>query len=83
MSANLKAPIIINNKTKEARQIVLQDSKLEVKYSMYKELKTYIVNYNSDDSRRTTVEIADQPNNDLETTGQAHQQPRRSPSIEI
>lgn len=55
MSANLKAPLIINNKTKLARQIVLQDSKLEVKLQMYKELKTYIVNYVSDDSVRTTV----------------------------
>lgn len=55
MSANLKAPIIINNKTKEARQIVLQDSKLEVRYPMYAELKTYIVNYASDDSKRTTT----------------------------
>ena len=56
MSANLKAPIIINNKSKEARQIVLQDSKLEVRYSMYAELKTYIVNYTSDDSKRTTTQ---------------------------
>jgi flagellar assembly factor FliW len=55
MSANLKAPIIINNSSKEARQIVLQDSKLEVRYSMYNELKKYIVNYSSDDSNRTTT----------------------------
>ena len=57
MSANIKAPIVINNKTKIARQIVLQDSKLEVKFEMYKELKKYIVNYSSDDSKRTTVEL--------------------------
>jgi len=56
MSANLKAPIIINNKTKQARQIVLQDSKLEVRFKMYSELKKYIVNFNSDDSRRTTIQ---------------------------
>ena len=55
MSANLKAPLVINNKTKAARQIVLQDSKLEVKWPMYKELKTYIVNFSSDDSTRTTA----------------------------
>ncbi len=55
MSANLKAPIIINNKTKIARQIVLQDSKLEVKFKMYMDLKKYIVNYASDDSKRTNV----------------------------
>jgi flagellar assembly factor FliW len=60
MSANLKAPIVINNKTKLARQIVLQDSKLEVRYKMYMDLKKYIVNYSSDDSKRarTIVEPA-------------------------
>ncbi len=55
MSANLKAPIVINNKKKVAKQIVLQDSKLSVKYEMYKDLKSYIVSYASDDSKRTTV----------------------------
>ena len=55
MSANLKAPIIINNKSKMARQIVLQDSKLEVRFKMYMDLKKYIVNYTSDDSKRTNV----------------------------
>ena len=55
MSANLKAPIIINNKTKMARQIVLQDSKLEVRFKMYMDLKKYIVNYTSDDSKRTNI----------------------------
>lgn len=61
MSANLKAPIIINNKTKMARQIVLQDSKLEVRFKMYMDLKKYIVNYSnnvSDDSKRTNVAAA-------------------------
>jgi flagellar assembly factor FliW len=58
MSANLKAPIVINNKTKIARQIVLQDNKLEVKFAMYADLKKYIVNFTSDDTRRTRVEIA-------------------------
>lgn len=55
MSANLKAPIVINNEKKIARQIVLQDNKLTVKYEMYKELKSYIVAFSSDDSKRTNV----------------------------
>ncbi len=65
MSANLKAPIIINNKTKMARQIVLQDSKLEVRFKMYMDLKKYIVNYStnaSDDSKRTNVAAASREN---------------------
>ncbi len=57
MSANLKAPVVINNKTKKSRQVVLQDSKLEVQKKMYVELKRYISAYSSDDSRRTKVEL--------------------------
>jgi flagellar assembly factor FliW len=56
MSANLKAPIVINNTKKIAKQIVLQDSKLNVKHEMYKDLKSYIVAFSSDDSKRTHVE---------------------------
>lgn len=55
MSANLKAPIVINNEKKIAKQIVLQDSKLSVKFEMYKELKSFIVSYASDDSKRTNI----------------------------
>jgi len=55
MSANLKAPIVINNNKKFARQIVLQDNKLSVKYDMYKELKSYILAFSSSDSKRTTI----------------------------
>ncbi|MEI8346642.1 MAG: flagellar assembly protein FliW, partial [Pseudomonadota bacterium] len=57
MSANLKAPIVINNKTKTARQIVLQDSKLEVRFPIYTGLKRYIVTTASDDSKRTTAVV--------------------------
>jgi flagellar assembly factor FliW len=56
MSANLKAPVVINSIKKVGKQIVLQDSKLSVKHEMYKELKVYIVNFSSDDARRTTIE---------------------------
>ena len=53
MNANLKAPIVINSAKKVGKQIVLADSKLSVKHEMYKDLKTYIVNFSSDDSKRT------------------------------
>jgi len=56
MNANLKAPVVINSAKKVGKQIVLQDSKLSVKHEMYKELKVYIVNFSSDDSRRTSFE---------------------------
>jgi flagellar assembly factor FliW len=56
MSANLKAPVVINSNKKVAKQIVLQDSKLSVKHEMYKQLKLFIVNFSSDDARRTSYE---------------------------
>jgi len=83
MSANLKAPIIINNKTKQARQIVLQDSKLEVKYPMYKELKTYIVTYNSADVKRTTISAVEENGNATENKKRLEQPDRSSPSVEV
>ena len=43
MSANLKAPIVINSSRNIARQIVLQDNKLSVQYEMYRELKAHII----------------------------------------
>ena len=67
MSANLKAPIVINNDKRIAKQIVLQENKLSVRYEMYKELKSYIVAYASDDTKRTTVQTPTQPS-ETETT---------------
>ena len=56
MSANLKAPVVVNSIKKVGKQIVLQDSKLSVKHEMYRELKTFIVNFSSDDAKRSTYE---------------------------
>lgn len=77
MSANLKAPIIINNQTREARQIVLQDNKLEVQHAMYLDLKKYIANFSSDDSRRTRVsmgEAVQRADVDESNTSQTHEE---------
>lgn len=38
MTANLKAPIVINTNGQTARQVVLQENEYSVKFSMYKEL---------------------------------------------
>lgn len=67
MTANMKAPIVINNTNNLARQIVLQDNKLNVQFEMYKALKQYIVNFNSDDSRRTRVELIETEEETSET----------------
>jgi flagellar assembly factor FliW len=67
MSANLKAPVVINNAKRIAKQVVLQDSKLSVNYEMYRELKKYIVGYSSDDSKRTNVEISEETTQEVST----------------
>lgn len=77
MSANLKAPIVINTKENVARQIVLQDNKLSVRFEMYKELKKHIVsmaNTTSDDQTRTRVQPAIQTE---ETTTESAPQRKR------
>lgn len=38
MTANLKAPVVINTASQLARQVVLQENEYSVKYSIYKEL---------------------------------------------
>lgn len=82
MSANLKAPIIINNKTKLARQIVLQDSKLEVRFKMYMDLKKYIVNYSSDDSKRTNVQLSESNETVTTVSAQTVQKNNKQPEAE-
>ena len=43
MTANLKAPIVINTKQKIAKQVVLQENDQPIKYPMFKELRTHLV----------------------------------------
>lgn len=78
MSANLKAPVVVNSAKKVGKQIVLQDSKLSVKHEMYRELKTYIVSFSSDDARRTAFE----PTITLETGDIKPQTPNTTRTLE-
>ena len=64
----MKAPIIINNKSKHSRQIVLQDNKLEVTFPMYLDLKKHIINFSSTSSPRTQV-TGELPSDATETQG--------------
>ena len=79
MTANLKAPIIINNSNKIGKQIVLQDSKLPVSHEMYLDLKKYIIGFVSDDSQRTTVQ---EPlaTHETESASNNTEEPARNPS---
>lgn len=83
MSANLKAPVIINNKTNFARQIVLQDSKLEIRFPMYNQLKMNIGKV-SDDSKRTIVELDKNSESSDGTNDQNFDKkaPSRNPQLE-
>lgn len=58
MTVNLKAPIFINQKTKVARQVVLQDSKLPVDHKVYTQLKAYIINNGNKDAEVKKDELA-------------------------
>lgn len=44
MTANLKAPIVINTNAQIGRQVVLQENEYSVKYSIYKDLLAVIMN---------------------------------------
>lgn len=43
MTANLKAPIVINLKDQIARQVVLQENEYNIKHLMFKELRSHLV----------------------------------------
>lgn len=47
MSANLKAPLVINLKEKIAKQVVLQENEYSIKHEMFKELRTHLVTLQS------------------------------------
>jgi len=43
MTANLKAPLVINLKEQIARQVVLQENEYSIKQLMFKELKAHLI----------------------------------------
>lgn len=43
MTANLKAPVVINLKEQIAKQVVLQENDYNIKHSMFKELRLHLV----------------------------------------
>jgi len=43
MSANLKAPLVINLKAQIAKQVVLQENEYSIKHLMFKELKAHLI----------------------------------------
>jgi flagellar assembly factor FliW len=47
MTANLKAPLVINLKGQIARQVVLQENEYTIRHEMFKELRTHLVTLRS------------------------------------
>jgi flagellar assembly factor FliW len=47
MTANLKAPIVINLAERVARQVVLQENEYSIRHPMFKELRTHLVTMES------------------------------------
>lgn len=47
MTANLKAPLVINVREKIAKQVVLQENDQPIKHPMFKELRARIMSYRS------------------------------------
>lgn len=43
MTANLKAPLVMNLKKQLAKQIILQENDLPIRHPMFKELKTHLL----------------------------------------
>ena len=47
MSANIKAPLVINLKDQLGRQVVLQENEYSIKHLMFKELRTHLITLSS------------------------------------
>lgn len=47
MSANLKAPLVINLKEQLAKQVVLQENEYSIQHEMFKELRAHLITLSS------------------------------------
>jgi len=56
MTANLKAPIVINSASGKARQVVLQENEYSVKFAMYRELLALMLSSKPAVTRPETIE---------------------------
>lgn len=66
MSANIKAPLVINLREQLARQVVLQENEYSVRFPMFKELKAHLLTIqaqskSASEGAKTAVSIRDIP----------------------
>lgn len=57
MTANLKAPVVINLKQQVARQVVLQENEFSIKHGMFKELKLHVLTLMAQNKNRESERI--------------------------
>jgi flagellar assembly factor FliW len=60
MTANIKAPIVINLQERLAKQVVLQENKYEIRYPMFQELRTHLMTIQSQKAKEAAAEAASQ-----------------------
>lgn len=58
MTANLKAPLVINLKEQIARQVILQENEYSIKHLMFKELRAHLVSMEAQKKSGQPVEKA-------------------------
>jgi flagellar assembly factor FliW len=66
MTANLKAPLVINVREKTAKQVVLQENDQPIKHPMFKELRAHLVSMpetTAEKGGHSTVEVKHLPIN--------------------
>jgi flagellar assembly factor FliW len=61
MTANIKAPLVINLKEQLARQVVLQENEYSVKHPMFKELRTHLLTMEAQRGRNSDSHRAQAP----------------------
>lgn len=66
MTANLKAPLVINIREKTAKQVVLQENDQPIKHPMFKELRAHLISNPSKGAEKpvqSTMEVKELPLN--------------------
>jgi flagellar assembly factor FliW len=58
MTANLKAPLVINLKEQLAKQVVLQENEYSIKHEMFKELRAHLITISSQKRNSQTKETS-------------------------
>jgi flagellar assembly factor FliW len=59
MSANIRAPIVINLKERVAKQVVLQENEYSLRHPMFKELRTHLMTISA--QKKSSTQVVENP----------------------